>query len=75
MFTIGSINFIVDPGEIYLKKILADIKSTEFSNKLLNSKNGVVQTGWNERLIKITLAKESGNYDCIILFKVVYSNI
>ncbi|MCK5294213.1 MAG: hypothetical protein KAJ49_06130 [Arcobacteraceae bacterium] len=67
MFTIGSINFIVDPGEIYLKKILADIKSTEFSNKLLNSKNGVVQTGWNERLIKITLAKESGNYDCIIL--------
>jgi hypothetical protein len=67
MFVIGSINFIVDPGEIYLKKILADMKSAEFSTKLLSSKNGVVQTGWNERLIKTTLAKESGNFDCIIL--------
>jgi hypothetical protein len=67
MLTIGSINFIVDPGKIYLKKILADMKSAKFSTKLLNSKNGVVQTGWNERLIKTTLAKESGNFDCIIL--------
>lgn len=67
MFAIGSINFIVDPGKIYLKKILADMKSSEFSTQLLSSKNGVVQTGWNERLIKTTLAKESGNFDCVIL--------
>ncbi|MFT5759377.1 MAG: hypothetical protein ACI9LM_004138 [Alteromonadaceae bacterium] len=67
MFLIGSINFIVDPGEIYLKKILADNKTSEFSKKLLSSKNGVVQSGWNERLIKTTLAKKSGDFDCVIL--------
>jgi len=66
MFVLGSISFIVDPGEIYLKKILTDMKSAEFSNKLFSSKYGVVQTG-NERQIKTTLAKESGNFDCVIL--------
>lgn len=64
---ISTVNFIVDPGEIYLKKILADIKAKEFSKKLFNSKNGIVQTGWNERFIKTTLAKEAEQFDCIIL--------
>jgi hypothetical protein len=72
MLIIGSINFIVDPGKIYLKNILVDMQSanmqiSEYSDKLLNSKNGVIQIGWNERLVKTTLAKESGNFDCIIL--------
>lgn len=67
MFIIGSINFIIDPGKIYLKKILADMKSAEFSAKLFHSKYGVVQTGWNGRWVKTTLAKEAGKFDCIIL--------
>jgi hypothetical protein len=67
MFIIGGINFIIDPGEIYFKKTLADIKSVEFSKKLFNSKYGIVADGWNQRLIKTTLAKESGNFDCIVL--------
>lgn len=68
MFIIGGINFIIDPGEIYFKKILAgNIKNTEFSNKLFNSKYGIVADGWNERLVKTSLAKESGNFDCIVL--------
>lgn len=69
MLVIGGINFIVDPGEIYFKKILADdIKSTEFSNKLFNSKYGIVP-GRSERLLKTTLAKGSSNFnfDCIVL--------
>ncbi len=67
MLVIGGINFIVDLEEIYLGKILGKIKSSEFSNKLFNSKYGIVADGWNERLIKTTLAKESGNFDCIVL--------
>jgi hypothetical protein len=67
MSTIGIINFIIDPGNIYLKKIIADFKSAEFSTKLLNSRNGLIQTGWNERLIKTTLAEKSANFDCVIL--------
>lgn len=66
MFVIGGINFIVDPKGIYLKNILADTKTTEFANKLLNSKYGIVRP-LNERFLKIALAKESGNFDCIIL--------
>ena len=67
MFIIACINFIVDPGEIYFKRILADRNSAEFSNKLFNSKHGVLQTGWNERLIKTILAKEAGKFDCIVV--------
>ncbi len=67
MFVIGGINFIVDPGEIYLKKILADMQCAEFSKQLFASDYGIVQTGWNERLVKTTLAKEAGKFDCVIL--------
>ncbi|MEH6450098.1 MAG: hypothetical protein V7765_15600 [Oleispira sp.] len=67
MLIVASVNFIIDPGEIYLKKILADSKSKEFSSKLFLSENGIIQSGWNERLIKTTLAKSAGDFDCIIL--------
>lgn len=67
MLSIASINFIVDPGEIYLKKIVANWKSSMFSEQLFKSKNGIVQTGWNERLVKTILAKVSNNFECIIL--------
>lgn len=67
MLFIGTINFIIDPGEIYIKKILGDKQGNKFASKLFNSKYGIVQTGWNERLIKTRLAKKAGDFTCIIL--------
>jgi len=67
IFSIMLINFTVDPGEIYLKKIIADKKAAEFSDELFNSQYGIIQSGWNERLIKTTLARRSGEFDCIIV--------
>lgn len=64
---LASINFIIDPGEIYLNKILANSQANKFKEKLFESQDGIIQKGWNERLIKTTLAKESGNFDCIVL--------
>ena len=67
MSIIASINFVVDPGEIYLKKIIADKKSSEFTDKLFESKYGIIQTGWNERLIKTTLARQAPKFECVII--------
>lgn len=67
MLCVAIINIIVDPGEIYLKKIIGEKKSQEFAHELFRSDNGVIQTGWNERLIKVTLAEFSGDFECIIL--------
>ncbi len=64
---VSAINIIVDPGEIYLKKVLQESRSTEFVEKLVNSKYGLVQSGWNERLVKTALARRSGNYDCVVI--------
>lgn len=58
---------IIDPGEIYLKKILADSKAKEFSQKLFASTNGIIDDGWNERIIKVSLAKNLNNIDCIVI--------
>ncbi|MBU0633185.1 hypothetical protein KKA17_11130 [bacterium] len=66
-FIIATINFIVDPGEIYLNKILADSKTKTFAEKLFHSKNGIIQTGWNERLVKTTLVKDAKKFDCVVL--------
>jgi len=61
------INLFVDPGKIYLKKIVTEKKANDYIKELLNSKDGLVRDGWNERLIKTTLAKETGNFECAIL--------
>jgi len=67
MSIIASVNFVVDPGEIYLKKIISDKKAKEFADKLFLSEKGIIQTGWNERLVKTALAKSAYNFDCVIL--------
>lgn len=64
---IGLFNFFIDPGNVYFNKIIADQESKNFAQKLLASKYGIVEEGWNERLIKTTLASQSGNFDCIVL--------
>lgn len=62
-----SINLFVDPGKIYLKKIVTEQKANDYIKKLLDTKNGLVRDGWNERLIKTTLAKEAGDFECVVL--------
>lgn len=67
LLVVGTINIVVDPGEIYLNKILADFKAQKFSEKLFSSKNGIIDNDWNERVIKTTLARHSDNFDCVVL--------
>lgn len=67
MAIVAGVNFVVDPGEIYLKKIIAGFKAKEFADKLFLSRNGIIQTGWNERLVKTTLAKSAVDFDCIVI--------
>jgi hypothetical protein len=64
---IASINFIVDPGNIYLNKSLAEKQVHLLSNTLFKSKYGIISNGWNERLVKISLANRSGKFDCIVI--------
>lgn len=67
MAIVASINFVVDPGEIYLQKIIAANNSKEFADKLFISENGIIQTGWNERLVKTALSRSAGDFDCVFL--------
>lgn len=64
---IAGINFIIDPGEIYLKKLIHDEKLSEFSDKLMSSEYGVVEENWNERLIKASLITKISEDECIAL--------
>ena len=64
---IVSINITVDPGLIYLKKIVTKQKSNEYITKLIHSDYGLSIDGWNERVVKTTFAKKAGSYECVIL--------
>lgn len=55
---IGLFNFIYDPGEIYLKKIMNDKYVDDYTNLLLKSNIGMPFFP-NERLVKLNLAKKS----------------
>lgn len=63
---IGGVNYVVDPGFVYSKKN-SGVSPDEYTKKLQVSKNGLIAEGWNERDIKLSLAKFSGNYDCIVM--------
>ncbi len=67
LFTIAGINFTVDPGNIYLKKYISEYKIKKYILELYKSKYGLVQSGWNERVVKIELSKNLYNADCVIL--------
>lgn len=63
---IGGINFSVDPGSVYAKKYSQN-NAKAYAEKLFLSKNGLIANGWNERIVKSSLAKYSANFDCIVL--------
>lgn len=67
LIIVSGVNFIVDPGKIYLKKILTDYRVQEYAEKLFKSSQGLVMTDWNERAIKTALAKKTENFNCVIL--------
>jgi hypothetical protein len=67
IFLVITINYFVDPGKIYYQKILADSKAKDYAQLLFNSSNGLIQTSWNERLIKTELTKSSALFDCIVI--------
>jgi hypothetical protein len=63
---IASINFTVDPGEIYLKKILSAKYVNDYTDKLTSAKTAIRAFG-NERIVKMSLASKAIGYDCVIL--------
>ncbi|MGE0739009.1 hypothetical protein [Sulfurimonas sp.] len=63
---VGGVNYVVDPGYIYFKK-KSNISPDEYAEELISSESGLIADGWNERAIKTSLAKFSGNYDCIVM--------
>jgi len=65
LICVAGINFFIDPGKIYnTKKTLLD----KYITVLLNSSTyGVVQDGWNERDVKVALAKQVNHYECAII--------
>lgn len=63
---VGVVNYYVDPGFIYSKNE-SEVSPDYYAKKLQVSKNGLIAEGWNERDIKLSLAKFSGNYDCIVM--------
>ena len=60
-------NLIIDPGEIYLKKIINDYNTSKYVDILENSKYGLIQENWNERSVKISLAQRTKKSDCIVI--------
>jgi len=65
LFCIAGVNFFIDPGKIY------NIKTTvldKYITAMLNSSSyGVVQDGWNERDVKVALAKKIDKGECAII--------
>ncbi|MBE0490679.1 MAG: hypothetical protein IBX44_00335 [Sulfurospirillum sp.] len=62
---VGGVNYVVDPGYIYLKKYFSS-NADAYSEALFSSENGLVATGWNERVVKASMAKYAGNFDCAV---------
>lgn len=63
---VGVVNYVIDPGFVYFKKE-SEVSPDEYVKKLQVSKNGLITEGWNERVIKLSLAKFAEEYDCVIM--------
>lgn len=62
---VGGVNYVVDPGHIYFKKHFSTNPDL-YAKTLISSKNGLVATGWNERVIKASMTKYAGDFDCVL---------
>lgn len=66
IFCVASFNFIIDPGKIYLNKIISSKNITNISEILTNSKYGINADNLNERLVKTDIAKNA-NSKCAVI--------
>lgn len=64
---IASFNFIVDPGNIYSNKIKTEKEIEKYPKMLFTSKFGVLNENVSERETRVSMAKYSGDFDCIVL--------
>jgi hypothetical protein len=60
-------NFVVDPGNVYLNKIFNREVVDTYTSAIMNSDFGMIQEGWNERDVKLSLAKRNNEGACIML--------
>ena len=67
IFIIATLNFVIDPGQIYLLKIRNEQNSANLGKTLFKSKYGIVQSGWGERTVKTNLARHAAEFDCVII--------
>lgn len=67
VFFISLLNTIVDPGKIYFRKLMNDYYTDKYVSTLENEKTGLVQEKWNERSVKIALANNFNNINCIVM--------
>ena len=64
---IAMLNFIIDPGNVYYKRGLKKELVNKYVDTLLKSSHGMIQEGWNERDVKLSLATKKNETACIIL--------
>ena len=67
LVVVAIINFFVDPGTVYFKKVSRSSLISLYTDTLASSQYGMRQEGWNERDVKLELAKRTGEIECIIL--------
>lgn len=70
LFSVAGINFFVDPSRIYHKtKSDGDDSPFTFVSRLVTSKYGVYfpDNKWNERDIKLALARQAESVDCAVI--------
>jgi len=60
-------NFVIDPGNVYLNKIFNREVVDVYTSAMTNSEFGMIQEGWNERDVKLSLAKRNNEGACIML--------
>jgi len=65
LIPVFAINFIYDPGDIYLQKMLKAKYMQDYVKLLTSSSTGVITFG-NERAVKGALAQKAGDFDTVI---------
>lgn len=64
--TVGVLNFIVDPGNLYLKRILLERNSQNIYKTFSDSEDGVVWSG-DERIFSYILLSNVNKVDCVVV--------
>jgi hypothetical protein len=63
---VSAVNWIYDPGDIYLQNYLMNRHIDDYTDKLISAQVGIEQYA-NERKVKFSLLQKSDQYDCILL--------